>query len=139
MYWLLTRRYVAGAVFPRYGSQTSLLLPPERATQTEGRPVRVVSMSTQETQADWNEELIARRWLKKNGYYFENSDVLVRTFFHHLMSCLRRPAGRADKGGSQQAAFSMELPSVQPQMSFLDQCEEHPQARNAVNNEGKIE
>eukprot|EP00965_Chrysotila_dentata_P102365 3379320-Pleurochrysis_carterae.AAC.2 len=55
------------------------------------------------------------------------------------MSCLRRPAGRADRNGSQQAAFTMELPSVQPLERVLALCEAHPQARYTMNDQGKIE
>eukprot|EP00965_Chrysotila_dentata_P080107 2643267-Pleurochrysis_carterae.AAC.2 len=55
------------------------------------------------------------------------------------MSCLRRPAGRADRNGSQQAAFSMELPSLEPLTADLALCELHPQARYTVNTEGEIQ
>eukprot|EP00965_Chrysotila_dentata_P049546 1642692-Pleurochrysis_carterae.AAC.1 len=97
-------------------------------TQTEDR-VRPVLMLSQETQADFEEERIPRRWLEKKGLYAAESTVLVKTFFHHAMSCLRRPAGRADKGGSQQAAFSMEVPSMQPLKSVLAVCKAYPQSR----------
>eukprot|EP00965_Chrysotila_dentata_P144087 4759946-Pleurochrysis_carterae.AAC.2 len=59
-----------------------------------------------------------------------------QNIFHHAMSCLRRPAGRADRGGSQQAAFSMEVPSMQPLKSFLAVCKAYPQSRYTVNEQG---
>ena len=63
------------------------------------------------TQASIDEELLARRWLKRNGYYMAKHTDLSLSMYHHFLSCLRMPRGRADKAGSQQAAFSMTIPS----------------------------
>eukprot|EP00965_Chrysotila_dentata_P236258 6201217-Pleurochrysis_carterae.AAC.2 len=99
-----------------------------KETQIVGE-VRAVQQLTQGTQTFFDEEQIARRSLQKNHFYAGSSNTLVSTFFHHKVSCLRRPAGRADKNGSQQAAFSMEVPSMEPFAEVLIDCDHHPQAR----------
>eukprot|EP00965_Chrysotila_dentata_P003047 99114-Pleurochrysis_carterae.AAC.1 len=86
------------------GVNTSRLAEREKETQTEDR-IRSVKMLSQSTQADCDEERIARRWLERNGLCAAESSVLVKRVFHHAMWCLQRPAGRADRGGSQQVAF----------------------------------
>eukprot|EP00965_Chrysotila_dentata_P187400 6172107-Pleurochrysis_carterae.AAC.1 len=57
---------------------------------------------------------MVRSWLLRHGYYMARAAVPRAAFFHHIASCLKRPAGRADRGGSQQAAFSLDLPSLEP-------------------------
>eukprot|EP00965_Chrysotila_dentata_P051821 1720471-Pleurochrysis_carterae.AAC.1 len=100
-------------------------------TQTEDR-IRCTRMLSQATQANLEEEQIARRWLKSNGMYAGLSSTIVTTFFYYAMSCQRWPAGRADQNGSQQASFSMELPSLLPLLPVLGICQAHPQARYAI-------
>eukprot|EP00965_Chrysotila_dentata_P145166 4794287-Pleurochrysis_carterae.AAC.1 len=54
--------------------------------------------------------MIARRWLKDNGYFWSYHRLLHNQFMHHFLSSCRQPAGRADgTRGSQQCAFEMEL------------------------------
>eukprot|EP00965_Chrysotila_dentata_P201276 6180485-Pleurochrysis_carterae.AAC.11 len=78
------------------------------------KPVRSVA-----SQQSLNEEEVVRVWLLRKGYYIGKS---------------WRPAGRADRAGSQQAAFSMELPSVEPLRDLLGQCEYHRRARYSIVN-----
>eukprot|EP00965_Chrysotila_dentata_P152492 5039567-Pleurochrysis_carterae.AAC.1 len=84
----------------------------------------------------YEEEVYVRAWLLKHGYYMGKSNVVRSSFFHHVASRLRRPAGRADRASSQQAAFAMELPSMDPLRDLLGQCEYHSRKRYAdVNGE----
>eukprot|EP00965_Chrysotila_dentata_P199832 6179617-Pleurochrysis_carterae.AAC.1 len=78
----------------------------------EQRPTKIARTVSSQTRVD--EELMVRSWLLRNGYYMAKGSVLRVAFFHHVASCLKRPAGRADRGGSQQAAFSLDLPSLDP-------------------------
>ena len=74
--------------------------------------VSVVNTREQATETyPIDEELIARRWLKKKGYYWASRATLANHFFHHFMSIARMPRGGADKAGSQQCAFTMPVPS----------------------------
>eukprot|EP00965_Chrysotila_dentata_P026048 863691-Pleurochrysis_carterae.AAC.1 len=79
--------------------------------------------------ADMQKRALMRAWLLKHGYYLGKTSVVRHSFFHHFFSCLRWPAGRADRAGLQQAAFSMELPSMEPLRDLLGQCEYHKGAK----------
>eukprot|EP00965_Chrysotila_dentata_P159321 5262952-Pleurochrysis_carterae.AAC.2 len=60
--------------------------------------------------ADWQRELVARKWLKENDFWWCKVQRLQDTYWHHLISLCRQPAGRADGSrGSQQCCFEMEL------------------------------
>eukprot|EP00965_Chrysotila_dentata_P123623 4086838-Pleurochrysis_carterae.AAC.1 len=66
--------------------------------------------------------------------YCAESSVVTAAFFHHFASCLRRPAGRADRAGSQQAAFTMDLPSIDPLRDVLAKCQYHKMAKYTIAN-----
>eukprot|EP00965_Chrysotila_dentata_P056742 1882708-Pleurochrysis_carterae.AAC.1 len=68
-------------------------------TQTEDR-VRPVLILSQETQADFEEERIARRWLEKKGLYAAESTVLVKK----NSACNVLPA--TARGSSRQGRFA---------------------------------
>eukprot|EP00965_Chrysotila_dentata_P247160 6207580-Pleurochrysis_carterae.AAC.2 len=124
--------------FHDVGTNTTRFAARPVETQTEDK-IRSTMMHSQATQASLQEEQIVHRWLKNNGMYAGLSSTIVTTFFHHAMSCLRRPAGRADRNGSQQASFSMELPSLSPLLPVLGMCQAHPQARYSIGAEGEVD
>eukprot|EP00965_Chrysotila_dentata_P017815 592936-Pleurochrysis_carterae.AAC.1 len=64
--------------------------------------------------------------------YCAESSVVQAAIFHLFASCLRRPAGRADCTGSQQAAFTMDLPSLDPLRDILEKCQYHRMAKYTV-------
>ena len=84
------------------------------------------------TQVTMTDEQIARRWAREHGFYLARSETLRSTFFHHLMSCLRRPAGRADKAGSQQSTFSLPICDLEPLLNVLARCQKFPNKVYAV-------
>ena len=94
---------------------------------------------TAATQAPLDEELIARRWLKRNGYYMAKTSTLEAHLFHHFQSVARQPRGRADKAGSQQAAFSMELPSKMAGLRLMGEAPCMGNKKYTVNAAGQIE
>ena len=91
------------------------------------------------TQASLDLELIARKWLKANGYYMAKHADLRNTLFHHFMSVMRQPRGRADKAGSQQAAFSMEIPSRSAAIELMQGAPPMGKKKYTINAEGSIE
>ena len=92
---------------------------------------------------DWQRELIARRWLKSNGYFWGGQQRLVNSFFTHMMSCCRQPAGRADgTRGSQQCSFELEVFDMQCLgVLQISPChfERHLQARYSIGKDNTIE
>ena len=124
-------------------------LPPQNcSTQTEEpeeepepRPKRpcAVRSKTSSTQASLDEELIARRWLKANGYYMAKHVDLAAHLWHHFMSVAKQPRGRADQAGSQQAAFSMEIPSKMAAARLLRGARSMGHTKYTVNAAGAIE
>ena len=105
---------------------------------TAKRTKRVKTKSSS-TQASIDRELIARQWLKANGYYWAKHDDLAAHLAHHFQSVLRQPRGRADQSGSQQAAFSMELPSQMAAVRLLAGAPSMGKKKYTVNAEGCIE
>ena len=81
-----------------------------QSIQTEDESPQLYEKATQKDY-DLNHELIARRWLKKQGMYFAPLAPLEATFFHHMMCVARMPRGRVEGQGSQQALFEMSIPS----------------------------
>lgn len=66
--------------------------------------------------AEWQEELIVRKWLKRNDYYWASRKLLEDTMWHHLASVCKMPRGAADATGasatgSQQCVLQMDVPS----------------------------
>ena len=58
----------------------------------------------------WQRELVARKWLKSEGYFWGAEHRLRNNFYMHLAACCRQPAGRADGlRGSQQCCFELEV------------------------------
>ena len=55
------------------------------------------------------------------------------------MSCLKRPAGRADKEGSQQCEFTMAIPSLVPLREALAVAQYYPNKVYSINSEGEVE
>ena len=86
-----------------------------RDTPSQTTPWNIDRRARTESSAQtvcWDaEEAIAKAWLRKNGLYVGKNLVLRTAFWHHFMSCLKRPAGRADRASSQQCAFCMDIPS----------------------------
>ena len=100
---------------------------------------RVVRSVSSATQAPLDEELIARRWLKKNGYYMAKHEDLAAHLWHHFQSVAKMPRGRADQAGSQQAAFSMEIPSRMAALRLLHGVPSMGKTKYTVNAMGMIE
>ena len=86
-----------------------------------------------------DEELTARRWLRRNGYYWAKSDVLSNHFYHHVMSIARMPRGSADRAGSQQCAFSMLMPSEMAAFQLMAKAPLKGNVKYTVNGYGVIE
>eukprot|EP00965_Chrysotila_dentata_P099768 3296885-Pleurochrysis_carterae.AAC.1 len=58
----------------------------------------------------WQRELIARRWLKQNEYFWADVRLIQNCWYNHFLATCRQPAGRADGSrGSQQCCFEMEI------------------------------
>ena len=83
--------------------------------------------------------MIARQWLKQQGYYWAKHDDLSAHLWHHFMSVARQPRGRADQAGSQQAAFSMDIPSRMAATSLLQGVPSMSNTKYTVNAQGEIE
>ena len=93
------------------------------------RPITSDS-STQTT--DW--ELMVRRYIRKAGLYTASVARLEGRFFLGFVNCLVRPAGRADKAGSQMCEFEMEVSNLEPIHDLLkgEGLQYHPQSRYTV-------
>ena len=98
-----------------------------------------MAVRTTGTQASIDEELIARRWLKANGYYMAKHEDLTTRLFHHFKSIAKMPRGRADKAGSQQALISMDIPTKSAAMQLLLELPYMGSVKYTVNAEGAIE
>eukprot|EP00965_Chrysotila_dentata_P083493 2753761-Pleurochrysis_carterae.AAC.1 len=131
------RRYAPGAGFPRHGHHYAA------STGSDARNAdrRQVVSGAHSVSGDSSRlargadclEVAAEEWIICSGQC-----GAIALLNHHVMSCLRLPAGRADRNGSQQAAFSMERPSLEPLKADLALCEAHPNARYTVNGEGDV-
>ena len=127
--------------FPRFRPQDR---PPrlehaEIAIQTEAS-ISVPNVREEGTQVDLvNEELIARRWLKANGFYWAKEDSLANHFYHHFLSVMRMPRGSADRAGSQQCAFSMPMPSNMAAFKLMANAPCKGKVKYTINAAGQIE
>ena len=99
--------------------------------------------STYKALDDWQRELIARRWLKARSFFWAKQHRLVNSFFMHILSCCRQPAGRADgTRGSQQCSFELEVFDMQclGVLAILPtHFEQHLRARYSINENNAIE
>ena len=96
------------------GTSTMPLIKFDTETQTRPWTVTPKLDASVQTMEPFDQERLVYEWLKKRGLYMGESSVVKLSFWHHVMSCLKRPAGRADRAGSQQCAFSMDMPSMMP-------------------------
>ena len=85
-----------------------------------------------------DEETIAHDWLRRNHMYMAPSSTLVLSFWHHIMSCMRRPAGRADRAGSQQCEFEMEIPTLDPLLHLLAPCQNLRRKVYSLSEDGSV-
>ena len=113
----------------------------DSSSEEELRPRKKPKLATRNasTQAFYDEELIARRWLKRNGYYMAKHSDLTMRLFHHFMSVAKLPRGRADKAGSQQAQISMDIPSKPAAMAMLKELPYMGNTKYTINSKGQIE
>ena len=92
--------------------------------------------------APWQRELVARKWLKKQNFFWSPEHRVVNSFFMHLAACCRQPAGRADgTRGSQQCCFEMEVTDIMA-LGILRitgvHFEVHKKSRYSINADSQI-
>eukprot|EP00965_Chrysotila_dentata_P025166 835199-Pleurochrysis_carterae.AAC.1 len=137
-YWMHEQRDICACLFV----ESTVIVPVKCPKQTPPKTFRdngtwmeppeldVRSTATQTLKLQ--EEQIVREWLNAHGYFMAKSSVVQKTFFHHFAACLPRLAGRFDQAGSQQAAFSMELPALEPLEEILQSCEYHDREKYVI-------
>jgi hypothetical protein len=99
-----------GFVFSRNSPRVEAVSTADNGAQTN-RSTPLKRHKSTGSPATLDEELIARRWLKKQGYSWVMDEEYSMHLWHHFLSVMRQPRGRADKAGSQQASFAMPIPS----------------------------
>ena len=76
-------------------SQTDMIRVSDMSTQTRSEDTQRARTRDAATQVigPHDAERIARNWAANRGQYLGDAKVLRKEFWHHVMSCLKRPAG----------------------------------------------
>jgi len=88
---------------------------------------------------DW--ELVWRREVRDNGYYLGKQNALVLRMMEGYVAALQRPAGRADRQGSQECECLLECATLEPLESMLllePTLVHHPLARCVIAGNGEM-